>query len=89
MDLKEFHKSTTNELIAIKDRVRNLINHWGEDGRYKEAILKTVIERFIPEQFRIASGFVVSPNLDSSRQIDLIIYDKNILFCLRKEISLS
>lgn len=82
MNTIEFHKSTTKELLAIKDRVRNLINHWGEDGRYKEAVLKTVIERFLPERFKIATGFVAASTTDrsnhnASNQLDIIIYDKN------------
>jgi hypothetical protein len=87
MSTIEFHKSTTRELLAIKDRVRNLINHWGEDGRYKEAVVKTIIERFLPEKFRIGTGFVVRQAAErgqheSSKQIDLIIYDTSfpILF---------
>lgn len=80
MDTKEFHKSTVKELLAVKDRVRNLISHWGEDGRYKEAVLKTVIQRFLPEQYKIGTGFVVRQtrqrgNHESSKQIDLLIYD--------------
>ncbi len=80
MDTIEFHKSTTKELLAIKDRVRNLINHWGEDGRYQEAVIKTMIQRFLPEKFRIGSGFIVRQtkergNHEPSKQIDLIIYD--------------
>jgi hypothetical protein len=87
MDTIEFHKSTTKELLAIKDRVRNLINHWGEDGRYQEAVIKTMIQRFLPERFRIGSGFIVRQtrlrgNHEPSKQIDLIIYDTSypILF---------
>jgi len=80
MNIIEFHKTTTNELIAIKDRVRNLIKHWGEDGRYKEAVLKSVISKFLPEKYRVATGFVVKQTNDrsiheSSKQIDIIIYD--------------
>ncbi|MFK5878496.1 MAG: hypothetical protein QM478_03255 [Flavobacteriaceae bacterium] len=80
MSTIDFHKSTTKELLAVKDRVRNLINHWGEDGRYKEAVIKTIIQRFLPEKYRIGSGFVVRQtaqrgNHESSNQIDLIIYD--------------
>lgn len=83
MDTIEFHKSTTKELISIKDRVRNLINHWGEDGRYQEAVIKTMIQRFLPEKFRIGSGFVVRQtrergNHEPSKQIDLIIYDTSV-----------
>lgn len=82
MSIKEFHKSTVKELLAVKDRVRNLINHWGEDGRYKEAVLKSIIQRFLPEKFKIASGFVVRQTDEreihkSSTQIDLIIYDSS------------
>lgn len=80
MDIIEFHKSTIKELLAIKDRVRNLVNHWGEDGRHQEAVIKSMIQRFLPEKFRIGTGFVVKQtnqrgNLEPSKQIDLIIYD--------------
>ena len=80
MGTKEFHISTAKELLAIKDRVRNLIDHWGEDGRYKEAVLKTIIQRFLPEKYKIGNGFVVKQTQtrgehNASKQIDLIIYD--------------
>ncbi|WP_300667022.1 DUF6602 domain-containing protein [Fluviicola sp.] len=80
MDIIEFHKSTAKELLALKNRVRNLIQHWGEDGRHHEVILKTMIERFLPEKYRIGTGFVVQPTHErgdhqASKQIDLIIYD--------------
>lgn len=87
MDTIEFHKSTAKELIAIKDRVRNLVNLWGEDGRHQEAVIKTMIQRFLPEKFKIGSGFVVRQTRERgshepSKQIDLIIYDNSypILF---------
>jgi hypothetical protein len=80
MDTIKFHESTVKEFLAIKDRVRNLIPHWGEDGRYKEAVLKTIIQRFLPEKYKIGTGFVVRQtrqrgNHESSSQIDLLIYD--------------
>jgi len=81
-DTKEFHLSTSKELLAIRDRVRNLVDHWGEDGAYKEAILKTVIKRFLPKKYSIATGFVVRQTSNKSehepsKQINLIIYDDN------------
>jgi hypothetical protein len=80
MNLTEYHKSTTKELLAVTDRVKNLIEHWPEIGRHKEAVLKNVIRKFIPEKYSIATGFVVKQTEErgdhlSSRQIDLIIYD--------------
>lgn len=80
MSIENFHKSTVTELLAVKDRVRNLINHWPEEGRHHEAVLKNIVKRFLPDQFEIGTGFVVKPTQDrqihrSSRQIDLIIYN--------------
>lgn len=80
MGLIDYHKSTTKELLALTNRVRNLITHWGEDGRYKEAVLKNVIRRFLPEKFTIGTGFVIKQTNNrgehlSSKQIDLLIYD--------------
>jgi len=77
------------ELNIIKDRVRNLIgdSHWGEEGKYKEAILRNVIKRFLPSNLSIGTGFIIkSPLFNSnssdieekyliSNQIDIIIYD--------------
>lgn len=82
MNTVEFHKTTTKELLAIKDRVRHLIKHWGVDGIYQEAVLKSVIERFLPERFCIASGFVIKQvgipgQHEASKQIDIIIYDRD------------
>lgn len=82
LNIKEFHESTSKELDVIKNRVRNLIgsNNWGEEGRYKEVILKNVLRRFLPQKYRIGTGFVVKRqniNVDhkTSKQIDLIVYD--------------
>lgn len=80
MSLIEYHKITTKELLAVTNKVRNLINHWAEDGRYKEAVLKNVIRRFLPEKYSIGTGFVIKQTANrgehlSSRQIDLLIYD--------------
>jgi len=81
-NITEFHKSTSKEMNAIKDRVRNLIGgyNWGEEGRYKESILINTLRRFIPKTFAVGTGFVIKKterNIlhDSSSQIDLIIYD--------------
>ena len=80
MSLIEYHKATSKELLALTNKVRNLVTHWGEDGRYKEAVLKNVIRRFLPEKYEIGTGFIIKQTANrgehlSSRQIDLIIYD--------------
>lgn len=80
MNTIDFHKTTAKELLSLKDRVRLLITHWGEDGRYQEAVLKSVIKRFLPEKYCITSGFVIKQTNtrgehEASKQIDILIYD--------------
>ena len=80
MSLIDYHRATSNELLALTDKVRSLITHWGEEGRYKEAVLKNILGRFLPEKYTIATGFVIKQTQNrgqhlSSKQIDLIIYD--------------
>ncbi len=85
--LRDYHKSITRELISTNNRVRDLITHWPEDGRYKEVILKNIIKRVLPKNLSIYSGFVIKQTENrgkhvQSRQIDLIIYENSypILF---------
>ena len=83
LDIREFQKSITKELDTIKNRVRNLIgsSHWGEEGKYKEAILRNVVKRFLPSVLSIGTGFIIKKNnegIQISGQIDLIIYDNTI-----------
>ena len=81
-NLNEFHKSTSDELKSIKNRVRNLIgnSNWAEEGRYKETILKNVIRRFLPAKYIIGSGFIVKSfngKLECSTQNDILIFDSS------------
>jgi hypothetical protein len=76
-DITAFHKSLGKELIAVKDRVRNIIkdSQYAEEGRYKEAVLKNVISRFLPNSISVGTGFVITPDREITKQIDIIIYD--------------
>lgn len=83
-NIKRFQESITKELALTKDRVRDLIGdaNWGEDGRYKEAILRKTISQFLPSNLNIGTGFIIG-NEDHlngqegkiSSQLDLIIYE--------------
>ncbi len=81
-----FQESITQELDAIKNRVRNLIGnaHWGEEGRFKEAVLKNVLRKFLPNNLSVGTGFILQAvgNNDEenilSNQLDIIIYDNSL-----------
>lgn len=83
-NIKGFHESITKELISVKDRVRSLIGdkHWGEEGRYKEAVLRNVISKFLPQGYSVGTGFVINRDKQITRQLDILVYDNSspILF---------
>lgn len=76
-DFKKFYESLNKELMVVKDRIRSLIGNanWGEEGRYKEAILKNVLSKFLPKNCSMGTGFVINKNKEITKQIDIIIYD--------------
>lgn len=75
-DYLEYHRSTTDELHALKNRIRDLTIHWPSDGEYKEAALRTILKRHLPASMIVGRGFIVTEN-DSSTQIDVLIVDGN------------
>ena len=83
-DYKAYQKSISDELIAAKNRVRNFIDeaHWGEDGRYKEIVLKELIAEKLPSSVALGTGFVMGERL--STQIDIIIYRTDIPLLFQK-----
>jgi len=74
-DLEAFHRSIADELIAVKDRLRNLVKHWPTDGEHKEAALRAVLRRHVGDAFAVVRGFVVDEHR-SSGQIDLMVVDR-------------
>jgi len=80
-DFTEFHKSLTAELYSLQDRIRQLVLHWPTDGEHKEAALRSVLRRHLPQSADVGRGFIVT-EADSSTQIDILIVDtrKPVLF---------
>lgn len=81
-----FQESITIELNTIKNRVRNLIGdaHWGEEGRFKEAVLKNILRQFLPKNLSVGTGFILKANGNNdgdnvlSSQLDVIVYDNTL-----------
>jgi len=78
---EEYYSSLGSELQSIKNRVRNLIGSggWSEEGRYKEVILMNMLSRFLPKNYSMGTGYVLSIDekevTGRTKQIDIIIYD--------------
>ncbi|WP_218618663.1 DUF6602 domain-containing protein, partial [Paenibacillus sp. P3E] len=74
----EYQKSVATEFMAYEKRVRNLIDsaNWAEEGRYKEIILRNYLNRVLPKNISVGTGFIRNKNYITS-QIDIIIYDQS------------
>jgi hypothetical protein len=84
-DYLSYQKSIAGELIAVKDRVRNFTQNWGEDGRYKEIIFANVLQRALPNIAKVGTGFVIGKNNEVTRQIDIIVYDRRYPMFFQKD----
>jgi hypothetical protein len=73
-DFTAFHRSISEELYSVKDRIRSLVKHWGTDGEYKELALRSVLRRHLPGSVTVGRGFIVTPR-QSSTQIDILVVD--------------
>jgi hypothetical protein len=75
-DYESFHRSVTQELYSIKDRIRNLVTHWPTDGESKEVALRSVLRRHLPSSVVVGRGFIVTRD-QSSTQVDILIVSSN------------
>ena len=64
------------ELNAQFRTLNHFVRHAGEIGRAHETFLRGVMERFLPGDVRISSGFVASPKW-TSRQQDILIHKRD------------
>jgi hypothetical protein len=76
-DFLEYHRSLADELKAIKNRVKYLTSHRTTQGCFKEAALRSVLRRHLPEKLRIGTGFIVNERSECSTQIDLLLVDSD------------
>jgi len=77
-----YQKSIGEALKREQNIIRYLIgdSHWLTDGEHKESILRKVLKNFLPEIYRVGTGFVCYPNIEeggaNSSQIDILITSK-------------
>ena len=81
LNILEYHKSITKEIEILKDRVSHLISHNLTQGEWKEAILRAVLRRHLPETISVGRGFIVTRERKST-QVDILVLKpgKPILF---------
>jgi hypothetical protein len=78
MSLAQYYKSLSSEMMALQNRVRELVAdaHWLTDGEHKETVFRQALRRIAPRNLAVGRGFIVAPNSDYvSTQIDVLVYD--------------
>jgi len=84
MSLNSYFESLNDEMMGLRDRVRNFIKgqHWLTDGEWKESVLRSILRRNLPSHLAVGRGFVICPS-GPSRQLDVIIYDSTLPILFR------
>ena len=65
-----------SELNSMFRTLNHFVVHAGEIGRAHESFLRGILDRFMPDNVRLGSGFVASPKW-TSRQQDILIYNRD------------
>ncbi|MFH0830994.1 MAG: DUF6602 domain-containing protein [Parcubacteria group bacterium] len=90
-DLNNFLRSETEYVKSVSDRVRNLIGdkNWGEEGRYKEKILRRLLANHVGQGCSLKTGFVTTRrpqgDLESTHQIDILITHQRTPYVLEED----
>ncbi len=75
IDVFRFAFSISAKALFRDDDKLNKIRHPGEFGVYREAIVRDFLQSFLPQKLAIDTGFVVNALGETSKQIDLVVYD--------------
>jgi len=70
---KRYLSSISDEIRSQSNRIDYVIGHGQTVGNYREKLFTSVLSKYIPKKFHIATGFIEG----ISKQIDIIIYDQH------------
>ncbi|MCP8892927.1 MULTISPECIES: DUF6602 domain-containing protein [Sphingomonas] len=95
--LQDFWNQEVTALLAVYRQFETLLpnpvtqgaHHRGEDGRYVEALIRSYLQKYLPKDLEVLTGFILRPAVktggnDRSRsgeqdahstQLDIIVYD--------------
>src|SRR5207249_650299 len=68
------------DLLSVqRDQVVDLIGdvHWASVGEHREELIRTLLESRLPARLRVSHGFIVGPEMERSRQLDVVVWDKS------------
>jgi len=68
---KRYLSSISDEIRSQSERINYVISHGQTVGNYREKLFISVLQKYVPKKFHVATGFIEGSN----KQIDIIIYD--------------
>src|SRR5918998_5104088 len=68
------YTNTAHDLFYDEDS--NKLIHPGEFGGLRESLLRDLLKNFLPEEYGVSQGFVISPDGEISNQCDVIVYSR-------------
>lgn len=77
MELKRFFELMSEKLKLDFVDLSKLIQHNLTAGESREEVLRQFLIQNLPNRIGISAGFVIDTSGNTSKQIDVVIYDKN------------
>ena len=79
MNKKPYRNVLSTSQASLKagiEQIRSSIPHAGEIGTLIERLIRSELQKVLPEKVAVADGFVVDADGRASKQMDIILYDK-------------
>lgn len=70
---KKYYSSLAEEIAIKSKQIDLLVSHGQTVGNYREHILRSLLKKYLPEKFKVATGFIEGV----SRQIDILVIDSH------------
>lgn len=75
--LTTYYNGIAQRLQLEIDHLNKLITHKGERGLANEKSLSNLLVKFLPKRYSIGTGIIIDKHGNSSKQVDIIIYDSD------------
>lgn len=78
VDIEEIFRASTRVLEAKLSSIRAAFHHGGMKGAAIEASIRSLLEDVLPGNLAVGSGIIIDAELNASKQIDIVIYDRAV-----------
>lgn len=68
---KRFLQAIADEIVSKSERIELLIQHSQTKGNYREHLVRSILQKYLPNKYSVATGFIEG----CKRQCDILIYD--------------